>query len=202
MKRPKLWKARSLKDLRLSRLAKNIKIVFLDNDGVINSGQIVDPGGGNVVRIRCYYDGQGITWLRAIGVRVVVLTGEDSSDTLMQLIERWNGLPSAKTGKLTPIEVFSGIPDTKLEVAKFLLKKYGLTFSVAAAMGDDIADYNLLDRVQVPACPAQAEQLVKDLVTRKQGFVAPRVGGNGAVRDFANFLLESKQVDVRKLPIK
>jgi 3-deoxy-D-manno-octulosonate 8-phosphate phosphatase (KDO 8-P phosphatase) len=58
-------------------------------------------------------------------------------------------------------------------------------------MGDDVGDFQVMQKAGFKASPAQAESLVKNI----SDFVAPRQGGNGAVRDFCNFLLETRGID-------
>ena len=52
-------------------------------------------------------------------------------------------------------------------------------------MGDDLTDYDILQAVGLAAAPAQAEEVIKKIVH----FVAARRGGDGAIRDLANFIL-------------
>jgi hypothetical protein len=99
------------KSLR-SKLCK-IKFMAFDADGVLFVNDafhgLVIEGKSLKPVTRSHYDGQGITFLRSLGIRVCIITGSYGVDAeaKTELAERWNGLPSAKVGKLTPVEVFT-----------------------------------------------------------------------------------------------
>ena len=82
------------------------------------------------------------------------------------------------------------------ETAKEFLTENGFTLAESAYMGDDLIDAPLLRAVALPAAPAQAEETIKNICT----FVAKRDGGAGAIRDFANMILEARDVDPFILP--
>jgi 3-deoxy-D-manno-octulosonate 8-phosphate phosphatase (KDO 8-P phosphatase) len=46
-------------------------------------------------------------------------------------------------------------------------------------MGDDLPDYDVMKRIGVPTCPADACQEIKDICI----YVSDKNGGKGAVRD-------------------
>ena len=67
--------------------------------------------------------------------------------------------------------------------------KAGITLAEVAYMGDDINCYDLLKAVGYPACPANAQEIIKSIpkihITRKSG-------GQGAIREWINHLFEQK----------
>ena len=65
-------------------------------------------------------------------------------------------------------------------------------------MGDDIADYQLLKKVGLAAAPVQAEKIVRDIAH----YISDRKGGEGAVRDFCNAVLEARHISPLSLKIK
>ena len=115
-------------------------------------------------------------------------------------MENLNSLPSTKPKK--PDGGEPGVLDEgrggikKLETAQEFLAEKGFAFSESAYMGDDLVDVPLLKQVALPAAPAQAEKAVRDIVS----FVAEREGGAGAIRDFANMVLEARGIDPFSLP--
>jgi len=188
-------------------LAKKIKAVVFDSDGCFFTNHVIEGieigGEPFKVKIRTYYDGQGVSLLRAIGIRVAFVTNEKdaSARALTGVVEKFNNLPSSsKTpgdGGWEQVRLFTGMGGSrKVEAAEIFLKEAGLTFADCAAMGDDLVDVPLLQKVALSAAPAQAEQVIKDMVH----FVAKRNGGDGAVRDFANFILEARGIDPLTLP--
>jgi len=65
-------------------------------------------------------------------------------------------------------------------------------------MGDDMEDYEIMQKAGLPAAPASAEQFIKNISL----FVAKRDGGYGAIRDLANFILLAKGIDIHTLALK
>lgn len=181
--------------------AKKVKAVVLDSDGVIFTGHVIEGMDGPVGKIRSHVDGGGVALLRASGIKVLCVTGENGKNAsfLENLVEKWNNLPSVKEGKMDKVLIFTGVEKEKrIEVVNQWLTGLNLTFKDCAAMGDDLTDFLFLKTVReeggFATCPAQAEEIIKKLCH----FIAPRRGGDGAVRDLANLILEAKGVDVGK----
>ena len=185
--------------------AKKIKAVALDGDGVIFTGHVLEGFEGGFGKIRSHADGQGISLLRSSGIMICCITGESGTNArfLESLVEKWNGLPSVKEGRWKPVKVFAGAERTgKTDLLKSWLREHGISLSECAAMGDDMTDCDLLNAVGdaggLAAAPAQAEEVVKKIVH----FVAPRRGGDGAIRDLANLILEAKGVDITQSALR
>ncbi|RMG88515.1 MAG: hypothetical protein D6714_00580, partial [Bacteroidetes bacterium] len=53
-------------------------------------------------------------------------------------------------------------------------------------MGDDLPDYEVMRRVGLPACPADAAPEIKAI----SQYISPRVGGDGCVRDVIEKVLK------------
>ena len=181
--------------------AKKIKAVVFDGDGVIFTGHVIEGRDGPLAKTRCHADGQGISLLRAAGILVACVTGESGihASFLERLVEKWNELPSVSEGRFKPIALFTGAERRgKVEVVEKWLASHGLTTAECAAMGDDMTDYDILQAVHFAAAPAQAEDIIK----KHAHFIAPRLGGHGAIRDFANFILDAKGIDVVALSLR
>lgn len=188
-------------DDSLTSLAAHIKVFFCDSDGVLFPNTIL-MGAPYKAKYRSFYDGLGLLFLRELGIRVVFITNEkgDSAAALRETVEKLNGLPSSKPQKADgwePIVMYEGRNGAKkLETAQEFLAEQGLTFADAAYMGDDLIDAPLLRAVALPVAPAQAEEAIKGMCK----FVAPREGGAGAIRDFANMVVEMRGIDPFTLP--
>mgnify|MGYP001593408557 FL=1 len=185
----------------LKDLAQKIKVFFCDSDGVLFPNTIL-MGAPYKAKYRSYYDGLGLLFLRELGVRIVFITNEkgDSAAALRETVEKLNGLPSSKPQKADgwePVILYEGQNSAnKLETAKKFLAENNLTLAESAYMGDDLIDAPLLRAVALPAAPAQAEEAIKDICA----FVAKREGGAGAIRDFANMIVEMRGIDPFTLP--
>lgn len=194
-----------LKNARALNLVKYVRAVILDGDGVIFTGHVIEGRDGPLGKIRCHADGQGISLLRAAGIRIMCATGESGrhASFLVKLVEKWNSMPSVQNGSWQPVAVYTGVARSeKIKAAQEWLSLHGIAWSECAAMGDDMTDYDLLSYISsqggFTAAPAQAEDIIKRIVH----WIAPRSGGDGAVRDLANYILEGRNVDVTKLSIQ
>lgn len=185
----------------LKEITKKIKVFFCDSDGVLFPNTVL-MGAPHKAKYRSYYDGLGLLFLRELGVRIVFITNEkgDSAAALRETVEKLNGLPSSKPQKADgwePVILYEGQNSAnKLETAKKFLAENNLTLAESAYMGDDLIDAPLLRAVALPAAPAQAEEAIKDICA----FVAKREGGAGAIRDFANMIVEMRGIDPFTLP--
>lgn len=186
-------------EAELKEKLKKIKAVVFDGDGVFFSGQVfVSPEKGEALKERSHVDGQGISLLRGIGLRVAIISGEKTG-FLERIGEKLNSLPSVKNGDWPAMGIFTGHQGgQKVDIIGNWLKEIGADWSECAAMGDDLADLELLLKVGVAAAPAQAETVIKEITD----FIAPREGGNGAIRDLCNLILEAKGIDVRDLKLR
>ena len=183
--------------------ARNIKGVIFDGDGVLTDNRVLEGLEGAKPRWRSHYDGQGISLLRAIGIRICFITNESgvAAQAIRGLVGRWNSLPSTISetrpsgwGKVTLFEGHGG--ERKVKAAEEWLEAWGLVWEECAVMGDDLVDIPMLRKASLRAAPASAEQVILDLAH----FVSRRPGGSGAIRDFANFVLEACGVNPTTLP--
>ena len=183
----------------LKEKLKKIKAVVFDGDGVFFSGRVfIDTEKGEALKERSHVDGQGISLLRAIGIKVALISGEKTG-FIEKIGEKLNSLPSVKEGKWSPVGIFTGPQGSqKVETIDNWLKEIGVRWEECAAMGDDLVDYQLLKKVGFAVAPAQAETIIKKIVH----YVTPREGGNGAIRDFCNLILEVKKIDLKSLDLR
>lgn len=179
--------------------------VFTDN--TVPEGFWIDLPTHESIRLqpkwRSYYDGQGVSLLRAIGIRVCLITSEkkEASRHIRDVVEKWNKLPaSSKTpgdGGWEHVRLYEGSHSGgKVSKAEEWLKEVGLTFADCAYMGDDLVDAAIMKKVTLRAAPANADIAIKIIAD----FISERQGGNGAFRDFANFILAAREIDPFALP--
>src|SRR3972149_7881672 len=161
--------------------ARKIKMVLLDVDGVMTNGQVLLLPDGEEVKMFCIADGFGIVSAMKAGVRVGIISGRTSA-ALKQRCEELH------------IEDLHMNVMNKLPVLEEIAQKYQLAYEAIAYVGDDVPDLPVLERVGLSAAPSNAHHHVKkrvNLVLRKRG-------GEGAVREFIDFLLVAQQKE-RKL---
>ena len=157
----------------LQELASGLRIVLLDVDGVMTDGGIILIGGDSEAKRFDVQDGMGVNMLRAAGLTVGIVTSRVSD-----VVQR-------RAKELSIDELFQGIKD-KPSVLATLCDKHGIEADQAAFIGDDLQDIPLLQRGGIAIAVGNAAPEVKtccDYVTRA-------VGGYGAVREAAEWLLE------------
>lgn len=187
----------SLKGTRAIEDARLIKATIFDGDGVITDNRVLEGLLGSKPRWRSHYDGQGISLLRAIGIKVCFITNEtgESARAIKGLVERWNSLPSTSSWGKVGLWTGSG-GNAKVEVAQEWLSYNGLDWDRCSVMGDDLVDVPMLRMALLKVAPITAEHVVLDMAD----VVSVRPAGSGAVRDFANFVLQVRGFDPTKLP--
>lgn len=195
------------KDQRVAELASQIKAVAFDWDGVFTTNQFVQglsltiPGSDPVPlfpRVRSFYDGQGVSNLRAIGIHVGIFTNEkgESARAVEDFVNKMNNLSSATKpvadGGWHPVHLSTGTGKKgKDVVVEEWLERLKVSWTECAGMGDDLVDIPFLKRVLLKVAPSTAELLIKDMAH----ITSRRPGGNGAVRDFTNFVLAVRGID-------
>lgn len=162
---------------RAMDLAKDIKLVILDVDGVLTDGSLYFDNRGEEYKAFNSKDGHGMRMLEDSGIRIAILTGRTSE----LLLHR------ARNLKLSPELIFQGHRD-KLPAYEELLEKTGLQPRNIAYVGDDILDLPVMSRVGFSVAVNDAH----DLVIKNADYVTHKPGGRGAVREVCELILESQ----------
>jgi 3-deoxy-D-manno-octulosonate 8-phosphate phosphatase (KDO 8-P phosphatase) len=151
------------------------RIKFLLLDGVMTDGGIYFSERGDELKKFNIHDGYGIAKLRKTGVKVGILTGRASS-----LVER-------RAQELGIEEVRQNL-ENKGQAYEEIKVKYSLADGEIAYVGDDEPDLPVMKKVGFAACPADAIASVR----RQADFVCKSRGGEGAVREVVDLILESQ----------
>ncbi len=156
---------------------KKIKLLILDNDGVLTDGKIIYDN--NQLESKNYNakDGLGMKLLQFSGIELAIITGRTSKI----LEKRCNDLQI----KL----LFQGIRN-KLRKTTGLLKELNLKWENIAYMGDDWNDIPVMEKCNISATPADAFEDIKSRVD----LVMIRKGGEGAVREFIELILKEQGI--------
>jgi len=161
------------------RMARAIRLVTLDVDGVLTDGGIYmgRTRGGEQLELKRFHitDGLGIKLLGWAGIRVVLVSGRESPATTIRAEE-------------LGIECYQDDSARKVPIIEQLLSRHGLGWHEVAFLSDDIADLPVLERVGLPVAVANAVREVKAAAA----WVTRRPGGSGAVREFAEALLTAR----------
>lgn len=145
---------------------RNVKAFVFDVDGVFTDGTVYLDPGGEMVRSMNIKDGYAVQYCIKKGYPVGIISGGNSESVR----ERFRRLG------ITDIYLKS---NNKMDDFKDFMFKYSLMAEQILYMGDDIPDHQIMSRVGVPTCPADAVQEIKMLST----YISDKNGGQGCVRD-------------------
>jgi 3-deoxy-D-manno-octulosonate 8-phosphate phosphatase (KDO 8-P phosphatase) len=159
----------------IGEIARNIKLLILDVDGVLTDGSIILDNEGNEYKSFHVRDGHGIKMVQKAGVEVAIITGRKS-----KVVER-------RARELGIKWVFQRCFD-KVMAYQELLRKNSLVPEEVAYMGDDIVDASVMAKVGLPVTVADADPGVRKFSL----FITKNRGGRGAVRELTDYILESK----------
>lgn len=150
-----------------------IKLIALDVDGTLTDGKIYTDDKDNNLKAFNVKDGFAIAqWIKEGGM-VAIITGKTSN-----IVQR-------RADELGIQEVIQGVGNKVSELQK-LIKKLGITLEEVAYMGDDINDLGIMRISGISAAPRNAALEVLERVS----FIATKDGGDGAVREFIEFLMK------------
>lgn len=153
----------------------DIKMLVMDVDGTLTDGKIYMSANGELMKAFNIKDGYAIARLREYGIEPVIITGR-SSEIVQQ-----------RCAELKITELHQGV-DNKSYKLRDICKRRHVTLSQVAYIGDDLNDLSCMKICGFSACPADAMKQVADSVN----YVCRTNGGDGAVREFIDYLL-SKQ---------
>lgn len=157
--------------------AAEIELVLIDNDGTLTDGSVFYSENGELMKRYSVRDGTGVELLRNNNIKVGIMTREKTLFTVK------------RAEKLKMEYVFTGVED-KWGLALEILKDLKLLHEQMAFMGDDLNDIVIINNCYLSSCPYNAVNEVKS----KVDFVSDYDGGNGAFREFAEFILFSKRL--------
>ena len=160
-------------------VAKRIRLVGLDVDGVLTDGGIYLGSVGDTPHEFKRYDiqdGLGIHLLRKAGIRVAIVTGRVSESVRLRARE------------LEIEDVAQDASAQKLPALLDMLDRHKIPPADAAFIGDDFPDMAVLRVVGLPVAVANAVPEIRSVCSLK----LTRNGGFGAVREFAELLLKAR----------
>jgi len=150
-----------------------IKLVVLDFDGVFTD-KIFISSDGNITKSVNPKDTYSLQLLKNKNIKTGVITACSSNviDNIDKIMSR--------------IDLLSKGNYDKLSVIKTWINELNIKFENVAYIGDDVFDVSVIKNVGFGACPADA--VGECLTTAK--YVCKNKGGDGAVREFVNKILE------------
>jgi len=164
-----------------SQLARRIRFVGFDVDGVLTDGGIYlgavdDPIRRMEFKRYDIQDGIGMEFLRIAGLRLGIITGRVSESVKLR-------------AKELGVEDVAQDPNAmKLVGLQRILDERKIGWDDVAFVGDDFPDMPILRKVGLPVAVGNASPEIR-AVAKVQ---LTREGGRGAVREFAEVLLKAR----------
>lgn len=160
-------------------MKSNVKLLFMDVDGTLTDGNIYMSASGESFKSFHIKDGYGIhDILPQFGIVPIIITARESKIVEMRCKE------------LEIKNIFQGCKNKKNKMIE-IAERYGIKenpdgFLIQTAyIGDDIPDIECMKIAEYTGCPVDAVQQIKNIAD----FVAEHKGGDGAVREFIEWLV-------------
>jgi len=161
------------------KLLRDIRLFATDVDGVLTDAGMYYSESGDEWKKFNTRDGMGIKLLQRAGLVTAIVTQERT-----RLVAR-------RAQKLAIPELHQGSMD-KLSVIREMAERHGLSLRQVAYIGDDVNDIETLKAVGFSASPADGLPQVLQVVD----YVCGKNGGEGAVRELAEMILDAQGVTV------
>ena len=160
-------------------IMKKIKYLVMDVDGTLTDGKIYMGNTGEICKAFSIKDGYGIHDIAIpSGLIPVIITGRKSDIVLNRCNE------------LGIENVYQGITN-KVEQ----LERIVSDFASVAYIGDDLNDLLCMQQIKkaggLVGCPKDAAKRIVSFVH----FVSSHDGGDGAVRDFIEWIIDKEEVE-------
>lgn len=158
---------------------QTIKLFVMDVDGTLTDGKVYIGSNGELMKAFSIKDGYGIrNVLIPAGIKPVIITGR-KSDIL-----------EYRCSELGIVDIYQNVDD-KVSTLEKVSEDYNISLSEVAYVGDDMNDMPCMIKViehdGIVGCPADAVKPVKNIAT----YISERKGGEGAVRDFIDYILNN-----------
>ncbi len=169
---------------RLTDGLRSLQAIAFDVDGVLTDGMLTWSTGSSdsdaEIKSFSFADIMGVSLLRRLGIRLALISGEPSS-----LVDRY-------AAKMHLHHVVKGTRDKATALREFTAK-FSIPLASACFFGDDVNDLFAMEIAGLCACPVNAASEVRGYVA-ENGFLSTQPGGRGAVREFADTLLQARNL--------
>ncbi len=157
------------------QLARAVKLIVLDVDGVLSDGRIYYGNAGEELKGFNVKDGLGIKLLQRADIEVAIITA------------RVSAIVVRRGGELGIGELIQGREDKRAALIE-LCERRNMPLSECAYMGDDLPDLGAINAAGLGLTVADARPQIREAAD----WVATMGGGQGAVREAAEFILNAQ----------
>ncbi len=154
----------------------SIRLFICDVDGVLTDGKLFFGADGEEGKFFHVHDGQGLKLLQNSGVTVAIISARHSKAVIQRMRD------------LAIEHVYLG-EQNKLARLNTLCCELNISLNEVAYMGDDVADLACMQAVKLAIAPANAVAIIRQAATK----ITHCSGGEGAVREACDFLLNEQQ---------
>lgn len=155
------------------KLPNSIKMVITDFDGIVTDNCVYIAENGEMSRKLNFKDVMAFSLLKKNGYKIGIISGE--SNSAIELISK----------KFQVEEVHQGIRN-KIEVLNSIIEKYQLSDDEFVYIGDDVNDYEALNRAKYALTVPDAISKVKNILHIQ---ITETPCGNGAFREIVDTLI-------------
>ena len=163
----------------LKQRAARIKLLLMDVDGVLTDGRLINVPApdGSMFETKAFdsQDGIALQWLSWNGIATGVISGRVSPAT------------AERARQVNMRYVYQGHIE-KIPILQEILAQSGIAPAETAYAGDDLTDVVVMRRVGLAIATANARPEVK----RAAHYVTRAAGGQGAVREISELLLQAQ----------
>lgn len=151
----------------------------MDVDGTLTDGKIYMGSSGEVMKAFNIKDGQGIASAKKAGMLPIIITARKSKITKNRCVE------------LDIQHLYQGFPDKTAKIIE-ISKELNIPTESMAYIGDDLNDLGGMKLCGYCGCPKDAAKEIKNIVD----YICVQNGGDGAVREFLDKLIELRSENV------
>lgn len=165
----------NLRNLNFKEILTKIEALFFDVDGVLSDSKILIGDTGELQRTTNVKDGYAIKYALRKGLKIFIISG---------------GLNVAVKKRFENLGVNEVVIGSKTKKVDFerIIKENNLTYDNVLFMGDDIPDYEIMNKVGLACCPADAVSEIKNISL----FISEKKGGEGCARDIIEQILRAQ----------
>lgn len=154
---------------------KKIRALVFDVDGVLSSSTITLASSGEPLRTVNIKDGYALQLAVKAGLKIAIITGGNTVATRVRYEAL--GIKEIMMGQAVKIKAYEDFT-----------ARHGLKDDEVLYMGDDVPDFEVMQRVGLPVCPADACPEIRAI----SRYVSPMNGGMGCCRDVVEQTLKAQ----------
>ncbi|USD32251.1 MULTISPECIES: 3-deoxy-manno-octulosonate-8-phosphatase KdsC [Vibrio] len=163
-------------------IAKQIKLLICDVDGVFSDGLIYMGNDGEELKTFHTRDGYGVKSLMNAGIKIAIITGRQS-----RIVEN--------RMKALGISLIYQGQDDKVKAYQDICRQLNIAPEHIGYIGDDLIDWPVMEKVALKVCVADGHPLL----AQRANYVTSIRGGHGAVREVCDLILQARnELDVHK----